>query len=419
MKLFSKYYRTTSLPATIIFLIATFAIYFLIRRVLISQVDEDIVSQQGEISSYLKKVDQPPDSVHNFNQRLVYKKVPSPIGPFFNEEVFRIPHTDKVEIFRQINYTQELNGAYYQVTIGKSIVHTLSLLKSIVVITGCTILVIILGLLGIDWIILRRLWKPFYQTLKQVERFQFGTGERLRISNTKVTEFAHMNRVLESSITAAEKDFRILKQFTENASHELQTPLAIIRSKLDLILQQTGLSSEQSQAIDSAYGAVKRLKHISKSLLLLTKIGNIQYRDKIQIDLGKKIAETLAQFVDMATEKNIAVQVDLKGLSVTMNIELCDTLLNNLVGNAIRHNYEGGHVFIQTKDNKLVIKNSGAVAPLDKGLIFSRFYKPEKNSDSTGLGLAIVKEICEQSGCSISYHWEEKRHVFVVEWDAY
>jgi signal transduction histidine kinase len=120
-----------------------------------------------------------------------------------------------------------------------------------------------------------------------------------------------MNKVLENSINKAESDYVSLREFTENASHELQTPLAIIRSKLDLIVQYKNLNEEQNQALISTYASIKKLKNLGKSLLLLTKIENNQFQKKININIKRKVEEKLLQFEELLTSKNISSTTDL------------------------------------------------------------------------------------------------------------
>ncbi|NJE06811.1 sensor histidine kinase, partial [Thermococcus sp. M36] len=144
----------------------------------------------------------------------------------------------------------------------------------------------------------------------------------------------------------AQQDFNSLKQFTENASHELQTPLAIIRTKFDLLIQAETLTQQQIEALQSANDALQRLSNLNKSLLLLTKIENKQFEEKVTINLKELIENKLIQLSELIQNKNIHVTYSLEEITINMNSDLAEILLNNLLVNAIKHNVPNGEIII-------------------------------------------------------------------------
>jgi len=205
-----------------------------------------------------------------------------------------------------------------------------------------------------------------------------------------------------------------LKAFTENASHEIQTPLAIINSKLDLLMQDERLTDTQSQALHEAGSALQRLSRLNKSLLLLTRIENKQFNETSNIDLHKRIEEKLSELKELIDDKNIEVNRNLKNSNINMNSDLADILLNNLIGNAIRHTSKNGQISITLSPKELTIQNSANGVALPKQELFNRFYKPVSSNDGNGLGLSILKQICDASGYSISYNFINEKHEFSI-----
>jgi signal transduction histidine kinase len=229
----------------------------------------------------------------------------------------------------------------------------------------------------------------------------------------QVDEFTFMNETVQKATNQARHDYVILKEFTENASHEMQTPLAIIRSKLDLFIQNENLSEDQSKTMQSAYLAVERLSRLNSSLLLLAKIGNNQYAETSPINFKQKLEEKIEAFHELWQSQNISVNASLTDASVTMNQELADILLNNLLSNATRHNFTGGSITIDLNPKQLRITNSSLQKDLNSPYLFSRFYKQDGKGNN-GLGLSIIKQICDISGLEIQYVFENSKHSFVI-----
>jgi signal transduction histidine kinase len=162
-----------------------------------------------------------------------------------------------------------------------------------------------------------------------------------------------MNQTLEKTTSQARREYSLLKEFTENASHEMQTPLAIIRSKLDLLIQDENLSEDQSKTMQSAYSAIEKLSRLNQSLLLLAKIENNQFAETTNIDLKQKIEEKLDAFHELWQNQNISVSSSLKDATVDLNSELTEILLNNLLSNATRHNFSNGSIRIILNEKQL------------------------------------------------------------------
>jgi signal transduction histidine kinase len=417
LKLFTKYNRINLLATIAIFLLASSAFYYLIRYVFIDQIDDYLKVEQREIQIYAEKYDRLPDPVPDRDQQIIYTVI---TDPFTKRYLKTLPMynslENKKEVYRQLIFCVRANGNWYKVIIAKSLEDTADLIRSILLITFSTILLILVASLIINRIVLKKLWKPFYDSLAAIKNFKIGRKQLVKFSPTRIDEFAFMNQTLEGTTRQAQHDYLLLKEFTENASHEMQTPLAIIRSKLDLLIQNENLSEHQSKTVQSAYNAIQKLSRLNHSLLLLAKIENRQFEETSRINLRQKIEEKLESFHELWQNEQISIFTALDDVSINMNNELTDILLNNLLSNATKHNYIGGNIRIELHGNHLQITNSSLQDRLDENRLYSRFYKRVESNENNGLGLSIIKQICDVSGFKVLYSYNDRHHSFTIEW---
>lgn len=419
MKLFTKYNRINLLITVAIFLLSVIAFFFLLRYVIIGQIDQDLEIEQNEIQSAVKTYHHLPAVIPVRDQQIKYTPVNSPTLAKAELKTLKdYNRHDQDDIFvRQIAFNIDINNQWYMVTVSKSLEGTDELIQSIILITICTILLILAATLLINRVVLKKLWQPFYDTLNKAGRFKLGKKQGLDFSGNNIEEFELMNKTLLQLISKAEQDYIVLREFTENASHELQTPLAVIRSKLDILIQDENLSEKQSYAVQGAYDAIQRLTRINQSLLLLAKIENKQFTEISVVDVKDIVESKLQQFHELWLNKDIRVSCGLNHAPININLALADILFNNLFSNATKHNIAGGIITAQLSPGRFVIKNTGSAEPLDGSRIFSRFYKPGSSSEHHGLGLSLIKQISEASACSVEYTFEEDSiHVFMLRW---
>jgi signal transduction histidine kinase len=262
-------------------------------------------------------------------------------------------------------------------------------------------------------LILNRLWQPFYAILKEVRFFNLADSTEISHTETRIEEFAELNQAATAMASRARFDYKHLKSFTENASHELLTPIAVIHSKLDTLIQTDNFDERQSKLLGDLYGAVTRLSRLNQSLILLAKIENNLLIEKETIGLHQLIAEATAHLSDIFLDKRISVTRNLNDKEIMGNRYLVEILLNNLIINAIRHNREGGSIIIDLKQDSLTIKNTGDQTPLITENVFTRFHKSD-TSEGSGLGLTICKQICENMGWELKYQHVNPHHTFII-----
>lgn len=256
---------------------------------------------------------------------------------------------------------------------------------------------------------------PFNATLQSIQRFAISQKSDLKFEKTSTWEFQELNKFLEKMTEKAKKDYTVLKEFSENASHELQTPIAVIKAKIELLLQSQ-LDESQLIKLMSMLDELEKLSKINQSLTLLTKLENFENQQHHYIDISSVVAEAIVSFADLMEMKQISVTSTIQNnVIIHMDETLCPILLNNLFSNAIRHNFEKGSIEIEVTTSHLIIKNTGNQPLVPTEELFGRFKKDNQSLNSIGIGLAIVKKICEIFGHSISYNYSSSFHVIKIE----
>ena len=262
--------------------------------------------------------------------------------------------------------------------------------------------------------VLKKTWNPFYQLLKYLNDFRLDRGAFRKLSETKIKEFSLLNESVQNLLKTNIDIYNSQKQFIENASHEVQTPLAIGINKLELLAGDENLSSEQIQKIGNIIEAFQRLSGLNKSLLLLSKIENKQFISVEQLNFDKIFSRIIHDFSDYTEYQKIKITYLKEDNWVfKMNKDLAEMLVMNLVKNAIIHNRQGGEILIRLSSSSFTIENTSNKPMMSADKLFERFNKKSKSKSSTGLGLAIVKAIADVSGLSVTYSYNG-RHVFQI-----
>lgn len=259
-----------------------------------------------------------------------------------------------------------------------------------------------------------QLLSNFNRTLKTIQSFTLKQNHPIKLTNTKIKEFKELNRFLEKMTNKALDDYRSLKEFSENASHELQTPLAIMRGKLELLLD-TNIDERQASLIEGIQNAVQKLASVNQSLILLTRLENQEYHLNHKINFTEVVENGINAFKELIEMKSIKITADIQpAVYVNLHPVLADILFTNLLSNAIRHNQSSGSISVFLSSSGLTVKNSGDPPKIRTTELFQRFKKGKQSGESTGLGLAIVKQICEASGFNISYEFSGGQHILEI-----
>jgi signal transduction histidine kinase len=413
MKLSERYNRV-NLIATVVIMLITGAIYYLaISIILTDQKDKSLEVEEQEVFDYVKLNHRLPQVFESKDQQISFTSAePNSVKrEFINTEYYR--EANEPESGRGLISSVTVGGRYYKIRIVESKVETEDLIQIIFGITIGVILLLLLVLLVTNRLILSRLWQPFYNIMGELKQFKVTDNRDIAPLNTPIDEFNELHSEVTAMAERVKRDYKDLKTFIENASHELLTPIAVINSKLDTLIQTENFSPQQSKLLGDLYGAVARLSRLNQSLLLLVKIENKLLNDQQTINLKELIEELLYQLEDIFSDKLITVSATFEDKEITASRYLIDILLNNLVINAVRHNHEGGEIVITLTADSLSVKNTGQPTSLNNEVIFKRFHK-SSTSEGSGLGLTISKQICESLDYQLVYSYKEPYHGFVV-----
>ena len=318
--------------------------------------------------------------------------------------------------YRQLAHVVDINGIPYQIVIRKSQEQKLALVTNITSIMLLVFAGLFVATLLFNWVISKRLWQPFQASLQKVRNLELQKIEAIHFEKTNTAEFNELNATLNTMVQKIQRDYLNMKEFTENAAHEMQTPLAVAQSKLELLLQDSHLNEVQLGAIAQATEALSRLSKLNQSLLLLAKIENNQFESTEKISLAAISQKYLQLFDEIIKDKKLQVDIQAEEDFTTMlHPFLADSLVSNLLGNAIKYNYEGGRIDIHINHNSYCIINSSPLPAIDTQHLFQRFNTSGKGTEqATGLGLAIVKRIADTSHLSIAYQYVEGMHRFCI-----
>ncbi|GAA4303476.1 HAMP domain-containing sensor histidine kinase [Compostibacter hankyongensis] len=332
--------------------------------------------------------------------------------------ITRIPVYDdslqRNECLLNVSSFYHINQADYRISSYDYVIRSEEILSGMLHALFWKVLLIIAGVIITTKLVSRYVLSPFRETMKIMYGFNLRKRQKIRLPHTSTHEFRELNGFLQKMTDKATEDYTVLKEFSENASHELQTPLAVIRSKLDL-LTETDIRENQAVFIADIQDAVEKLSRINRSLVLLTKLENQEYTAFEDLSFGKVVEDVLSVYEDRIEIKSLSVHKKIdENILVRLHPALGDMLMNNLIGNAIRHNIQNGKIEVILTGKRLVVKNTGRPPEIPTEELFLRFKKGNQCNDSLGLGLAIVKQICDMNGFTVSYRYLEGQHVVAI-----
>ncbi|MBK8291944.1 MAG: HAMP domain-containing histidine kinase [Flammeovirgaceae bacterium] len=424
-KLLNKTLKTFTIYALIVLAASVPAYYYLVDSIWLRELDEHNEIIADRIEAELNRLEL---SENELNTALTLWNKIQP-GTNLEKTNLDLNRTDStytvlrrnlyveyedINRFRGLSRVIEINRKNYLVTIETNVEETEETVIAIAILTFLFFLILVIGFLIFNRRLSVKLWQPFRSTLNKLKAFNLNSQASIPFEKSNTLEFEELNLALSKLIEHTISVYKSQKEFTENASHELQTPLAIIKNKLDLLLQKEALTDRQYQIIEATNKAVTRVSRINKNLLLLAKIENHQFEDSEEINLSDLTTQSLVHLHEHIESKALILQSEIDGeLSITGNKTLLEILLNNLILNAIRHNAQKGIIKITLDKSGLTLSNSGNKA-LDIESLFKRFKKSSDESSGSGLGLAIVEQICKRHHWTINYLFKDDFHIFKV-----
>jgi signal transduction histidine kinase len=414
MKLFTKYYRVNLITTVVVMIFTGIVYYEAISVILKNQVDTDLAEEEQEVFDYVKANHALPEETRSNEMEITFAPTAGSIKRSFINANFYNPREKENEMGRGLVSSVKVKGTNYRILVVESAEETEDLIKIIFGITIAVILILLAVLFIVNRMVLGHIWQPFYVILDQLKSFNVSKKNNITAQDSGVVEFRELNSAVISMAATVKREYNELKAFTENASHELLTPIAIINSKLDTLVQTDGFNAHQSALLNDLYTSVSRLTRLNQAMLLLSRIENHLIADTETVDLKELITERLAELQELYADKSISLTVSLQNKTIKANRYLIEVLINNLLVNAIRHNITQGRIEIGLTADEMAIKNTGVETDLSGKDIFKRFSK-SAGSEGSGLGLTISGQICENYGFNLAYGYQGDMHCFTVK----
>ena len=389
-------------------------LYFAIRKDIYKQIDVSLLTEKGIIQDQLEQDETIPDFSATFGHSIDVRFL-DPARPetkIIKDTLIHDVKSGNDLPYRYIYYVgTTMNNRVYSIKILQPVQENIHLLESISLYTFLLFLALLLISLLLNYLISKRLWSPFYKSVEKAGRFNILEDKPLELPETNIFEFQQLNKVFKHMTKKMRSDYLNLKEFNENAAHEIQTPLAIIRSKTELLMQTRNLRKSSINLIKSINEATTRLFKLNQGLLIISKIDNQYYYEIKEISLKEVVSRCLENYSEIMQLRSINVEFDSTSDAwVLMNEVLADVLVSNLISNAVRYNIDKGFIKCQLDEHELIISNSGLPLNSDPEILFRRFHKGNDNPQSVGLGLSIVKKITDNCKMSISYTSEGNIH---------
>lgn len=393
--------------------ISGIAIYFILSLVINNQIDEQLAANLQHVETRLAANPQP-IFFEPFTEISITKE--TTLETTFSDTLIYNEFEKEYEEFRQIQSVANIDGKHFSITIRKSKIESEDLLETLALVTVVAMLLLTATLIFVNRKVAKSVWMPFYNNLEIIEQFSVNDQNPVLMEKTGIKEFEKLNLVITQLTNKVIADYQNLKQFTEDASHELQTPLAIISSQIEALLNMPELQRIHAEELNKIYTSVQRLAKLNKSIVLLSKIENNQFSLDEKTNITKVLSDKLEEFSELIHLKKLTLETSLKNeIIIPIPTALAEILVNNLLSNSINHNTREGKIKIEMKNNQLLICNTGQKEISDPEKIFNRFYKVDTSSNSVGLGLAIVKKICDLQHYNITYGYTNSYHCFTVQ----
>ncbi len=335
---------------------------------------------------------------------------------YYDAEVY-IPEKEETEPARfLVTIFQDGNGQFYELKVATPTFEKDELLETILWWVVWLYLLLLITVVGTTMWIFHNSMRPLYALLHWLDGYVPGHKTVPVPNNTSITEFRRLNTAAQQAVDRSEELLEQQKQFIGNASHELQTPLAVLGGRMEYMLDHAGLDEQTMGEVIQMQRTLGHIVRLNKTLLLLAKIDNGQFPENTDVDISAMIREQKELYDDIYEERDIRCDMHLTGsFLVRMNESLASVLVSNLIRNAYAHSEAGARIDIRIEGRTLTVSNDG-VTPLDGKHIFERFYQGSKREGSTGLGLALVKVVADSYGLCVGYRFGEEQHIFSVEW---
>lgn len=310
---------------------------------------------------------------------------------------------------------QDNEGNFRKITVSLPTFEQDMLIEHVFWWTMLLFIVLLASVLAIGLVLLNYNMKPLYRLLDWIDRYEPGVQGSKVPSDTDIVEFRKLASAIEHAVTRFETQYEERKIFIGNASHELQTPLAVCSNRIEMMLEHPDMTEALAEEMIKVHRSLSGLIRLNKTLLLLSKIENGQFPQTADVDMNALAKESIELHQEIYDHKNIAAKIDGEDRFVhRIDEQMASVLIGNLVKNAFLYTPSGGTINVTMSKTGFSISNTGN-APLDKDKVFRRFYQPSgRKEGATGLGLALAYSVCMNNGMDITYDFINDRHIFSI-----
>ena len=406
--LIQKTSKTFLITGLILAFLSCVALYFYTNDLLQREIEEELYSTEGRITDAISDH----KTLFSLSPITEVTIVDSLKPESLKDTILFDPSQNEMELFRELSTYKRINNVNYHIVIRTLVVETDEIVMAIVLSNVAIFLLAFLFLLYFNKAQNLRLWKPFFYNINQMKQFSVTSTEPLVLVDSDILEFSELQTQIQNLTNKVRVDYENLKQFTENISHEIQTPLAIIQAKIDNIINEHAINDKQFEQVSSIQKDIQRLKQLNKKITILTKIDNRQFANVEEVSISQLVNHKVEDYKELEI-MNI-VHLSNENLVVQIDPFLAEILVTNLISNAIKHSLLNENIVIFTNSNSLLVSNPGEVAIQNPDKLHLRFYREQNNFKSTGLGLSIVQKICDLYGYTLSYKFENKQHIFSI-----
>lgn len=415
------YYKLTLINAiSRIMIVAAFLVFVpnLIYKEAIQHTDEHLVKLKSEFMHIMNKMGVNQfileESDSTYADYTIFKEKYVSIEPSrqaINDTIVtgrRDIEGDTV-VARILKHSIKYNNANYLLEIGESL-QSVDDLKAVL---SKVALYILLGVIFltvfVDLSVMQYLLRPLQKIEAKLKGIKTPEKFDYRLVKTNTTDFRYLDRTIRNMMRQIRNTFYIEKEFIANVSHELLTPVSILQTRLENMLEAGNLDEATEIKIMESQKTLGRLKQIVRSLLLISQIENNQAAKEETINITDLLQEVKAEIEVRLVEKNITLELEPGDEFIfgPCNRSLLYTLFFNLINNAIKYNNQDGRITVTTgkvrNEYRVSVSDTGKGIPAENlNSIFYRFKKfNNSESDSYGLGLAMVKTIADFHGIDV------------------
>jgi signal transduction histidine kinase len=426
MKLRSQISIFNVITRLLLILVLVFALPMLIEHVVYKHINETLLEQKqkfirnlgkAEINEFLNESSQS-DTYASFSvlhdEFILLSKLsdkPQASKSVFIDEPRLIE--GQQDDYRILQYTFNYENNSYELEIGNSIAEIRELTFMIRIFTLGLLLAIVIITFLMDTLFIDYLLKPFYKIIDTKIR-RVNDADSFNFTNIKShsTDFTELDEVLNQMMLRIENQFKQEKQFIANVSHELLTPISLLKNRFENLLQHQNLDDEITDKILASLRTLDVLRKIINNLLLISRIENHQFKETESVNLQQLIAEVELEIEDRVLEKSLVFEKHFsKAFLFEGNKTLLYILFYNIISNAVKYNSEGGSIRVSDREEngfyKISIDDSGrGMEQKELETIFDRFTRIDQMQEGQGLGLAIASSIARFHHITISVNSE-------------